>query len=73
MCRVKDSEPNEIDLHGLYAKEAIAHTDRAIEEAKRRGDSYVNLIHSPGGVAKLKSAIEELRRYPYSLPSWFSL
>jgi hypothetical protein len=44
MHRVKDSGPNEVDLHGLYVKEAITHTDRAIEEAKRRGDSHLNLI-----------------------------
>jgi len=61
----EDSAPDEIDLHGLYVEEAIAHTDRAIEEAKRRGESHVNLIvgkglHSSGGVAKLKPAIEEL-------------
>jgi len=52
-------------LHGLYVKEAIAHTDQAIQEAKRRGDSEVHLIvgkglHSPGGAAKIKPAIEEL-------------
>ncbi|KAF5370629.1 hypothetical protein D9758_001870 [Tetrapyrgos nigripes] len=61
----KDSKPGEIDLHGLYVKEAIMHTDRAVEEAKRRGDSEIHLIvgkglHSKGGVAKLKPAIEEL-------------
>ncbi|KAJ8077120.1 hypothetical protein PM082_001548 [Marasmius tenuissimus] len=61
----KDSKPGEIDLHGLYVKEAIAHTDRAIEQAKQRGDSTVHLIvgkglHSKGGVAKIKPAIEDL-------------
>lgn len=61
----KDSNPGEIDLHGLYVKEAIAHTDDAIEQAKRKGDSEIHLIvgkglHSQGGVAKIKPAIESL-------------
>ncbi|KAL0575511.1 hypothetical protein V5O48_006466 [Marasmius crinis-equi] len=62
---IYDSKPGEIDLHGLYVKEAIAHTDQAIEQAKRRGDTTIHLIvgrglHSKGGVAKIKPAIEEL-------------
>jgi len=61
----KDSNPGEIDLHGLYVKEAIAYTDSAIEQAKQRGDSDIHLIvgkglHSQGGHAKIKPAIEEL-------------
>jgi len=61
----KDSKPGEIDLHGLYVKEAIERTDMAIEEAKRNGRSELHLIvgkglHSKSGVAKIKPAIEEL-------------
>jgi len=61
----EDSGPGEIDLHGLYVKEAIDYADRAIQAAKFRGDTTVNIIvgkglHSSGGVAKLKPAIEEL-------------
>ncbi|KAJ7733758.1 hypothetical protein DFH07DRAFT_845337 [Mycena maculata] len=61
----EDSKPGEIDLHGLYVKEALEHTDRALQEAKQRGDSELHLIvgkglHSPGGAAKIKPAIEEL-------------
>ncbi|KAF7321352.1 Smr domain-containing protein [Mycena kentingensis (nom. inval.)] len=61
----EDSGPTEIDLHGLYVREAVEHTDRALEEAKRRGDQEVRLIvgkglHSQGHVAKVKPAIEEL-------------
>ncbi len=41
---LQDSGPGEIDLHGLYVKEAIAHTDAAIEEAKRRGATEIRLI-----------------------------
>ncbi|KAF9650614.1 Smr-domain-containing protein [Thelephora ganbajun] len=63
----EDSSPGEIDLHGLYVKEAINYTDRAIEAAKRRGDTTINIIvgkglHSNGGVARLKPAIEALMR-----------
>lgn len=79
----QDSKPGEIDLHGLYVKEAIEHTDRALQEAKQKGDSELHLIvgactsifsswkprgqlqagkglHSQGGAAKIKPAIEEL-------------
>ncbi|KAL7281248.1 hypothetical protein ACG7TL_004556 [Trametes sanguinea] len=60
-----DSGPGEVDLHGLYVKEAIRFTDKSIQEARARGDSKIRLIvgkglHSSGGVAKLKPAIEEL-------------
>ncbi|KAK0504879.1 cytoplasmic protein [Armillaria luteobubalina] len=61
----RDSKPGEIDLHGLYVKEAIARTDIALDEAKRRGDTEIRLIvgkglHSKGGAAKIRPAIEEL-------------
>ncbi|KAK0502598.1 hypothetical protein EDD18DRAFT_1141584 [Armillaria luteobubalina] len=60
-------EPGEIDLHGLYVKEAIAYTDTALAKARLRGDSEIRLIvgkgsHSEGGVAKVKLAVEELMR-----------
>ncbi|KAH8828319.1 hypothetical protein DL96DRAFT_1602686 [Flagelloscypha sp. PMI_526] len=63
----EDSKPGEVDLHGLYVKEAISRTDQAIERAKSRGDREIHLIvgkglHSPGGAAKLKPAIEDLMR-----------
>ena len=41
---IQNREPGEIDLHGLYVKEAIAYTDAALEEAKLRGDSEIRLI-----------------------------
>ncbi|KAK7025517.1 hypothetical protein VNI00_015951 [Paramarasmius palmivorus] len=61
----KDSGPDEVDLHGLYVKEAIEYTDRALEEAKMNGQCEVRLIvgkglHPSGGVAKIKPAIEEV-------------
>ncbi|KZV74401.1 DUF1771-domain-containing protein [Peniophora sp. CONT] len=63
----KDNQPGEIDLHGLFVKEAVEFTDKAVVEARRRGDSEIQLIvgkgmHSLGGQAKIKPAIEELMR-----------
>jgi len=60
-----DSHPDEVDLHGMYVKEAIQRTDDAIVAAQRRGDDHIRLIvgkglHSAGSVAKIKPAIEEL-------------
>ncbi|PBK85101.1 DUF1771-domain-containing protein [Armillaria gallica] len=59
------SKPGEIDLHGLYVKEAIAYTDAALKEAKLQGDSEIRLIigkgsHSEGGEAKVRPAIKGL-------------
>ncbi|KAJ3733653.1 hypothetical protein DFJ43DRAFT_221148 [Lentinula guzmanii] len=61
----KNSKPGEINLHGLYVKEAIERSDIAIEDAKRRGDTEMHLIvgkglHSSDGIAKIKPAIEAL-------------
>ncbi|KAK0215944.1 hypothetical protein EDD85DRAFT_996096 [Armillaria nabsnona] len=71
----RDSKPGEIDLHGLYVKEAIAYTDAALEEAKLRGDSEIRLIvgkglHCESGEAKLGPAISGLMR-KYQLPAEF--
>lgn len=60
-----DSKPGEIDLHGLYVKEAVAKSEQAIQVAQQRGDSEIHFIvgkgnHSAGHVAKIKPAIEEL-------------
>jgi hypothetical protein len=41
---IQDSGPGEIDLHGLYVKEAIQYSERAVHEARQRGDSEVRLI-----------------------------
>ncbi|ETW80409.1 hypothetical protein HETIRDRAFT_242815, partial [Heterobasidion irregulare TC 32-1] len=58
-------KPGEVDLHGLFVKEAIAYTDQSIQEARARGDTQLHLIvgkglHSPHGAAKLKPAIADL-------------
>ncbi|EGN99955.1 hypothetical protein SERLA73DRAFT_106863 [Serpula lacrymans var. lacrymans S7.3] len=60
-----DRKPGEIDLHGLFVKEAVVYTDRAIQVARQRGDSQIHLIvgkglHSPQHIAKIKPAMEEL-------------
>ncbi|KAG6333682.1 hypothetical protein ID866_5412 [Astraeus odoratus] len=60
-----DSKPGEVDLHGLYVKEAIKYTEEALEKAQSRGDAEIRLIvgkglHSDGHVAKIKPALEEL-------------
>ncbi|QRV79473.1 hypothetical protein RhiJN_07488 [Ceratobasidium sp. AG-Ba] len=60
-----DSAADELDLHGLYVKEAISKTETAIQAAQSRGDNQIRIIvgkglHSQGHVAKLKPAIEEL-------------
>ncbi|KAH9952986.1 hypothetical protein BC827DRAFT_1147347, partial [Russula dissimulans] len=59
-----DSEPGEVDLHGLYVKEAIAHANKSIAEARARGDKEIRLIvgkgnHSENHMAKIKPAIED--------------
>lgn len=64
---IQDSGPREIDLHGLYVKEAITFTERALQQARTRGDGEIHLIvgkglHSKNGAAKLKPAIAELIR-----------
>ncbi|KAG2148594.1 hypothetical protein BD769DRAFT_1345237, partial [Suillus cothurnatus] len=60
-------KPGELDLHGLYVKEAISYSDKAIKEARQRGDSQIRLIvgkglHSNGHVAKIKPALEDLMK-----------
>ncbi|SJL10223.1 uncharacterized protein ARMOST_13607 [Armillaria ostoyae] len=71
----RDCRPGEIDLHRLRVKEAIAHTDTALEEAKRRGDSEIRLIvgkgkHSEGREARLRPAIKRLM-HKYQLVAEF--
>jgi hypothetical protein len=40
----QDKDPDEVDLHGLFVKEAITYTEKAIQDARRRGDSEIRLI-----------------------------
>ena len=40
----QNRKPGEVDLHGLYVKEAVARTDQALQSAKARGDTHLNLI-----------------------------
>ncbi|KAL4078339.1 hypothetical protein V8B97DRAFT_1253949 [Scleroderma yunnanense] len=62
-----DSKPSEVDLHGLYVKEAITFSEEVIVKAQNRGDAEIRLIvgkglHSNSNVAKLKPALEELMK-----------
>jgi DNA-nicking Smr family endonuclease len=36
--------PGEVDLHGLYVKEAITYTDQSVAEARARDDREIRLI-----------------------------
>ncbi|GMG40254.1 unnamed protein product [Ambrosiozyma monospora] len=60
-----DSDNNDIDLHGLYVKEAEYILKQRIINGIRRGEPKLECIvgkglHSKNGVAKLKPAIEQL-------------
>lgn len=62
-----DSAADEIDLHGLYVKEAKWILEKRISEAIARGQPHLRVIvgkglHSQNGVAKLKPAIDEMCR-----------
>ena len=56
----QDSKPGEVDLHGLFVKEAIEHTDEAIQAAQQRGESEIHLI-----VGACIAALPRLRLFPY--------
>jgi hypothetical protein len=47
----QDRKPGEVDLHGLYVKEAIAYTDQSVIEARARGDKELRLIVGSCSVA----------------------
>ncbi|KAK6198643.1 uncharacterized protein RJT21DRAFT_517 [Scheffersomyces amazonensis] len=60
-----DSGPDEIDLHGLYVKEAEYVLQQRIASAIRTNQSHLNVIvgkglHSANGIAKLKPAIDQM-------------
>ncbi|EKM80540.1 hypothetical protein AGABI1DRAFT_37759, partial [Agaricus bisporus var. burnettii JB137-S8] len=44
----KNRSPNQVDLHGLTAKEATTHAKRAIKEARERGVVQLRLIVGKG-------------------------
>lgn len=61
----QDSGSNEVDLHGLYVKEALSVTQQAVVEARRRHLDVLRVIvgqgeHSDGHVAKIQPAVEQL-------------
>ncbi|KIM68678.1 hypothetical protein SCLCIDRAFT_104693 [Scleroderma citrinum Foug A] len=58
---------NQVNLHDLYAKEAITYAEKAIEKAREQGISEIRLIigkglHSERNVAKIKPALEEFMK-----------
>ncbi|PSK33412.1 hypothetical protein C7M61_005290 [Candidozyma pseudohaemuli] len=60
-----DSAEDEIDLHGLYVKEAEWIMQKRLSECIRTNQSHLRVIvgkglHSANGIAKLKPAIEQL-------------
>ena len=58
---VQDSKPGEVDLHGLYVKEAIAHTDESIVKVRARGDKEIRLIVGSYDLFENRSATLILR------------
>ncbi|QLL33614.1 hypothetical protein HG536_0E05250 [Torulaspora globosa] len=62
-----DSDSDEIDLHGLFVKEAVWILKRRIASGIKAHESHVRVIvgkgvHSQNGLAKIKPAVEELCR-----------
>lgn len=60
-----DSAADEIDLHGLYVKEAEYILKNRIAQAIRTNQSHLRVIvgkglHSANGIAKLKPAVDQL-------------
>lgn len=60
-----DSAEDEIDLHGLYVKEAEWILQKRISECLRTQQSHLKVIvgkglHSQNGIAKLKPAVDQL-------------
>lgn len=61
----RDSDDNDIDLHGLYVKEAEYILKQRIISGIRKNQSTLDCIvgkglHSKNGIAKLKPAVEQL-------------
>lgn len=61
----QSSPPATVDLHGLYVKEAIERTESAIASGQASGQEELRVIvgkgiHSQGGVAKIRPAVEGL-------------
>lgn len=62
-----DSDSDEIDLHGLFVKEAVWILQRRIASGIKAHEPHVRVIvgkglHSQNGLAKIKPAVEDLCR-----------
>ncbi|KAF8135389.1 hypothetical protein EV363DRAFT_792374 [Boletus edulis] len=60
----RDRDACEVDLHGLFVKEAIVYSEKAVSSARQRGYSEIRLIvgqgnHSEKGIPRLKPALQE--------------
>ena len=60
-----DNKRDEVDLHGLYVREAVEKTTQAIANARTSGINPIKVVvgrgtHSKNHVSKMKPAIEEL-------------
>ena len=60
-----DSDSNEIDLHGLFVKEAKWILQKRIAVGIRNGETNLEVVvgkglHSQNGISKIKPAVEEL-------------
>jgi DNA-nicking Smr family endonuclease len=53
----QDSAADELDLHGLYVKEAIRRTDEAIVAAQSRGEGHINVIVGKVCVSNIQNVI----------------
>lgn len=60
---LQDSEPGEVDLHGLFVKEAMTYSERAINAARRRGDAKINLIVGTHAFSDTVTTIDIERAY----------
>lgn len=52
-----------MDLHGLFVKEAMTYSERAINAARRRGDAKINLIVGTHAFSDTVTTIDIERAY----------
>ncbi|KAF8444638.1 hypothetical protein L210DRAFT_3530408 [Boletus edulis BED1] len=59
----RERDACEVDLHGLFVKEAIVYSEKAVTGARQRGYSEIRLIVGQGNhsesISRLKPALQE--------------